>query len=174
MFDHPLHPIMVHFTIALTIASIFCYILGQMSFRPKIKSDLQVSSFWMLLLASIATIFTLISGYLQFNSVAHDGASHAAMVNHRYWGIASASLLFILCAWFITKYRKNNFSGKLFPLLLIGLAACIANTAYKGGNLVYKFGLGVKSTPEMRSKAISSKKENRSAPYGHEGHNHDH
>jgi uncharacterized membrane protein len=174
MLEHPLHPMFVHFTIGLTIASIFCYFAALCTKGEKIKKDLFATSFWMLLLASIATIFTLISGYLQFISVAHDGVSHTAMVDHRYWAIGSASLLFILCAWFIVKYRKNNFSGKLFPLLLIGLAACIANTAYKGGNLVYKFGLGVESTPEMRSKAMPHKKENRSAPYGHEGHNHDH
>lgn len=174
MLEHPLHPMFVHFTIGLTITSIFCYFVALIIRREKIKKDLFVASFWMFFLSALATLITITTGYLQFTTVAHDGVSHPAMVDHRYWGIGTASQIFILSIWFLIKYKKSNYTGRIFPTLLLVLLGSLITTAYKGGNLVYKYGLGVQSTPEMREKATTNNKQTVSSPHGHEGHNHHH
>lgn len=174
MLEHPLHPMFVHFTIGLTVTSVFCYLLALIITHEKIRGDLFAASFWMLILSALATLITVTTGYLQFTTVAHDGVSHPAMVNHRYWGIGTASLIFALSIWFLIKYKKNDYTGKMFPILLLVLLGSVITTAYKGGNLVYKYGLGVQSTPEMRQKSTTNNKQRGSTPHGHEGHDHAH
>tara|TARA_R110002110_G_scaffold415856_1_gene658371 strand:+ start:10244 stop:10780 length:537 start_codon:yes stop_codon:yes gene_type:complete len=178
MFEHPLHPIFVHFTVALTLTGIFCYFVGRFISPQRWKKDLLVSSSWMLLFSALATVLTLYTGYLQFSVVSHDSGSHLAMVNHRYWAIGTGLLLFIVAIWGMNNYRKGSYTGIIFPLLLIILLGGLSTTAFKGGNLVYKFGLGVKSIPELRAlqkEQNGSSHENILAPSSPESHGqHDH
>ena len=157
IFEHPLHPMFVHFTVALTCTSVLCYFLGRVLPNRKLKNELLVSSFWLILLSAGATVLTLTTGYLQFNAVIHDAGSHLAMINHRAWAIGTSIILFILAIWGARNYKKNNYSGFSYPLCLLVLFAGVSITAFKGGNLVYKYGLGVKSNPELRE--LKSKNE---------------
>jgi|TARA_R110002110_G_C13470277_1_gene720494 uncharacterized membrane protein len=150
MFDHPPHPIFVHFTVALTLTGIFCYFIGKIIKRPNLSGDLITSSYWMIFLSTAATIFTIITGFLQFDAVTHDAGSHLAMVNHRNWALGTSTILLIAAIWALINYQKKTSSGIFFPILLIFLLGAVSITAYKGGNLVYKYGLGVKSIPELR------------------------
>ena len=96
MLPHSLHPIFVHFTIALTSIAIISYFLVIILPNQRWKADLSICSTWMLFFSSVITLVTLTTGYLEFISVAHDSESHLAMVNHRYWAIGTSIFLFAI------------------------------------------------------------------------------
>lgn len=128
----------------------------------------------MIFLSTIATIFTITTGFLQFDSVTHDAGSHLAMVNHRNWALGTSTILLIAAIWGLINYRKKTPSGIFFPFLLILLLGAVSITAYKGGNLVYKYGLGVKSTPELRELQKKDASQTHENILDDDGHNHDH
>lgn len=178
MLDHPLHPVFVHFTVALSVTSIAIYFLGILVSNTRVKEELVTSSAWLIWLSAAATVLTIITGFIQFDSVAHDAGSHLAMVNHRNWAIGTASFLLIIALWSLIRYRKNVLGGITYPLTMLGLLALIGITAYKGGDLVYSYGLGVKSTPELRELQKEASRDRHDNIFDSDdeddGHNHEH
>lgn len=58
------HPILVHFTIALTSTSFGTMILSYLfAFKPSIQKECQIVSRWCIWLAAIVSVFTVIAGF---------------------------------------------------------------------------------------------------------------
>lgn len=150
MLDHPLHPVFVHFTVALSFTAIGTYILAYLLPSTKLREELGIMSLWMIFFAFIASILTIITGFLQFGSVQHDMISHLAMVNHRNWAIGTGLVLFLCTIVAIRSYFKGKTHSSPLTIGLVILSTLLGITAYKGGNLVYNYGLGVKSNPALR------------------------
>jgi uncharacterized membrane protein len=155
----PLHPIFVHFTVALSFTSICAYVLAYILPQDKLKKDLSISTVWMLFFCFIASLFTIIFGFLQYNSVKHDMLVHIPMTNHRDWALGTAFVLFLCAIFALRGYIRDKIHNTLLTVGLFVLVAFVSITAYKGGELVYHYGLAVKSTPELRELIQKSGKE---------------
>lgn len=152
MFERPfpLHPIFVHFTVALSFTSFGAYVLAYILPQGNLKRDLSISAAWMLFFCFLVSVLTVTFGFLQFNSVKHDMLVHMPMTDHRNWALGSVFIL-LLCTIFALKgYIRNEIHNTFLTLGLLVLAGMIGITAYKGGELVYHYGLAVESTPELR------------------------
>lgn len=80
------HPIWVHFPIALlSIATLF-FLLG-LVFPGKLGEKVTAAARWNLAVGCALLIPTLLTGYLAYNSVAHDGPGHQAMKRHMTAGL---------------------------------------------------------------------------------------
>lgn len=150
MFNFPFHPIFVHFTVALSFTAIGAYLLSYILPVGKLKNDLSVSAIWMIFFSFIATLFTVTFGFLQFNSVRHDMLVHLPMISHRNWAIGTTVVLFICSVLALRGYISNKIHHFSLMIALLVLGFMVGMTAFKGGHLVYGYGLGVKSTPELR------------------------
>jgi uncharacterized membrane protein len=150
MIDFPLHPVLVHFTVALSFTSIGAYFLSYILPESKLRSDLATASLLMIIFAFLATILTITFGFIQFNSVQHDMLVHLPMIDHRNWAIATTSVLFICALLALRGYITNKVHSKLLLCFITVLGVMVGVTAFKGGHLVYNFGVGVKSTVELR------------------------
>lgn len=143
------HPIFVHFTVAL-----FSLAVGLFVVTPFIKSPLkeqwQIVARWALWFGAAFTVVTGLTGLYAYNTVAHDTPSHAAMTDHRNWAIATVSLFLILAAWSIFRARQNKAFGALFIAAMLIAGGLLASTAWRGGEAVYRFGLGVMSLPKAK------------------------
>lgn len=139
------HPIFVHFTIGLLGISALLY-LATLIFK---KESLLVAARWNLWIGAIITAGTVLAGFQAYNTVAHDAASHAAMTDHRNWGLVTAGLFTLLALWATWKQRTAKTVHPLFVLIIIGAAALLAITGYKGGEVVYRHGTGVLRLPEV-------------------------
>jgi uncharacterized membrane protein len=145
------HPIFVHYTIALLSISPLLFTLNY--FLPadsKYKEQSFTIARWGLYFGTIITIGTLIAGWDAYNSVAHDVPSHAAMTNHKNWAFVTSGIFAILALWAFNTKRKDQMSFTLVLLMLIA-STLLAATGYKGGELVYRYGLGVMSLPQSES-----------------------
>ncbi|MBI2791789.1 MAG: DUF2231 domain-containing protein [Gammaproteobacteria bacterium] len=150
MFDFPFHPIFVHFTVALSFTAIGVYLLSYILPAGKLKNDLGVSAVWMILFSFIATLFTVTFGFIQFNSVSHDMLVHLPMISHRNWAIGTTLVLFICALLALRGYLTNKIHHFSLMIALLVLGFMVGMTAFKGGHLVYGYGVGVKSNTELR------------------------
>ena len=77
------------------------------------------------------------------------------------WALPTAAAFAVLALWSAAIYRRSVKVGLPFLITLLIAAGALSATAWKGGELVYRHGLGVMSMP-----SISSSGE------GHSGHAH--
>jgi uncharacterized membrane protein len=131
---HPLHPMVVHFPIALTGAAFFFILLAYL--RKSVM--LEQVAFANIALASAGTIVAGATGYMD-NLKNYDGAAPNASVK-----IVLAILLFVLTATIsIVRFRNPDLFQKSNPFLYAaayGLCFAIALVlAFLGGVILYGF-----------------------------------
>ncbi|MCF6252766.1 MAG: DUF2231 domain-containing protein [Methylococcaceae bacterium] len=155
------HPLLVHFTLGLLSTSVLFYLASAfLSHTNSWKQQWLNMANWSLWSGCLFAIGTAIAGWLAYNSVAHDSASHAAMTLHRNWALPTASIFLLLGLWAIFIARKDRQPGFLFLTFSIIAAGLLMVTGWLGAEAVYRYGLGVKSLPVVTE--------------GADGHNHSH
>lgn len=143
------HPIFVHFTVALFSTSVLLFCLAYLTLNfNTLSAELQISARWCLWLAGIAVIPTIIAGLYAYNSVNHDTVSHLAMTNHRNWALTTGSLILLVTVWSIFRFYRHKTISLLFIIALLLIQLMVLSTAWRGGELVYRYGLGVMSLPQ--------------------------
>ena len=144
------HPLFVHFPIALVMISTACFVGGIVLCKHSISEELFVVSKWTLWFAGLSAIATAYTGWLAYNTVAHDAPSHQAMTLHKNWALPTAGLI-ALSALAVLFIRKTW--GKERVLLsatcLVVLSGLISITGYLGAESVYRYGIGVMSLPKV-------------------------
>ncbi len=142
------HPMFVHFTVSLFTVSTLFYFLAAFTSRLKMNHEFLVVARWCLWLSAIITVGTIIAGFRAYYTVAHDGPSHAAMSDHRNWALGTFVVIMALAIGSFLRRRSHKSASVLFLIsMLIGLGLLMA-TAWRGGELVYRHGLGVMSLPK--------------------------
>ena len=142
-----LHPIAVHFPIALTVIAFLFSMAAHVFRRQAWVLHLAATGHFSLWLAALGAAIAVLFGWLAFNSVNHDDAGHAAMLLHRAWAVPTAIGLVVLASWDAWKHRIGEMMSVPSLLLLAVLSSSIAVTAWLGGELVYRHGIGVLSLP---------------------------
>lgn len=163
------HPLFVHFTVAL-----FLLAAGLFAVTPFMKSPLkeqwQTVARWNLWFGAGFTIITGLAGLYAYNTVAHDTPSHAAMMEHRNWAIVTITLILALAAWSIVRVRRNQALGAVFIVVMVITGGVLASTAWHGGEVVYRYGLGVMSLPKAESDGHNHAHGSDTAPSVEESH----
>ncbi|MDH5546366.1 MAG: DUF2231 domain-containing protein [Gammaproteobacteria bacterium] len=113
---------------------------------------------WSLWIGSALSVLTVAAGVYAYYTVNHDGPSHEWMTIHRNVALGTFLVFGIAAVWAIWCHRSKNDEPRAFNgLLVIGLVALLS-TSWLGGELVYRYGLGVMSLPKSEG----------------DGHDHDH
>ena len=143
------HPIFVHFTVALLSIAVVLFILGAFNKNESTRQTMYKVAEWNFWIGAVITIATGLAGWYAYNTVAHDTPSHAAMTIHRNWALATITVVLLLavCLWRSNKTGHTSPSN-LFISLLVGLLLLLGTTAWHGGEVVYRYGLGVMSLPK--------------------------
>jgi len=140
------HPLFVHFTIALfTTATLM--IVGSIFVKSSFKEKILECGYLNLWLGCLFTFITVGAGFYAYNTVAHDEPSHLAMTNHKNWALVTASIFCLLTLWSLMLYRTNQKQNKFFAICLLAATGILSITGWKGGEVVYRYGLGVISMP---------------------------
>lgn len=145
------HPVLVHFTVALIVASAL-FVIAAFVFKGRKRSDaFHAAAAWSLWLGAAVTVLTIAAGLNAYNTVTHDTPSHMAMTDHRNWAFVTAALIWLAALWSFRTARGGYRIGRGPTLLLFLATTMVGVTAFKGGDLVYRFGLGVQSLPAPES-----------------------
>lgn len=146
------HPIFVHFTVALFSLAAGLFVIS-LFVKPPLKEQWTLVARWNLWFGAGLTIITGLTGLYAYNTVAHDTPSHAAMTEHRNWAIVTITLILTLAVWSIVRVRRAKMPGALFVGAMAVTGGILASTAWHGGEVVYRYGLGVMSLPKTDTHA---------------------
>jgi len=172
------HPIFVHFAVALLSVAVLAFVAARLPFPPRVREELGTVAQWSLWVGSALALATAYTGWLAYNSVAHDDVSHRAMTEHRNWAIATVAAFVMLAAGTGWYRYANRAPGKgvagLFVAALVAGVVLLIGTAWRGGELVYRHGLGVMSLPNLDAMMAARAAERGGPPPGAVPAKHDH
>ena len=142
-----IHPLFVHFPIALLLAAWLLTVLG-MALR---RETLHRAATWNLALGALGAVAAVITGLRGSETVTpHNFEIHELMELHERLGISVAVGSGLLIAWRAIRRRawpahRVEQLGQLTLLTLI--VALLSFGAYLGGRMVYEYGVGIKPSP---------------------------
>lgn len=151
------HPMLVHFTVALTVISFITLLLSRLVNDGLYAKELDIVSRWCLWLGAVFVIFTVVAGFHAYYTVAHDGISHAVMNTHRNWAIVTSLSILALATWRYIGWRKKKGITTCFIIAHLVVVSLVMITGWYGAELVYRHGTGVMRIPDT------------SAPHEHAG-----
>jgi uncharacterized membrane protein len=142
----PLHPIVIHFPIALLLVGVLVQIAGLIT-----KKDwLSRASLLMLILGALGTFFAVRSGHAAEETVIETPAIEATLERHEDLGEWTMWFFLVLAASRVALgwWRKPPPAIHwIFVVAWLGGAGLLVWTAYHGGELVYRHGAGVGTMP---------------------------
>jgi uncharacterized membrane protein len=135
-----LHPLVVHFPIALFVTAVICELLAYFRKSPLLSNTALLTA----CVAAFGAILAVTTGLLAKSIVPAFGEAHMALESHQTLGylVLVASLAFT--ALKVTSYLLKT-DRLLTAQLTVGFAGAVLAfmAAYEGGELVYKHGVGV-------------------------------
>ncbi|HET6466618.1 MAG TPA: DUF2231 domain-containing protein [Nitrospiria bacterium] len=158
MLDHPLHPIVVHFPIALLFTAVFFEIFGFWARRESYRQF----GLWLLILGFISGIVASAAGFWGEEAVVAAGVPEKAVDQHETLAVVTlvvfALLLFV--RWRVGDRWSVRNRTAYFILAVVGVLL-LGTTGYFGGDLVYRYGAGVQkqataSTPSPNAAPTTS------------------
>jgi uncharacterized membrane protein len=139
---HPLHPLTVHFPIALLFTSVFFDLLGILTE----KKQLSQTGWWLLILGLVGGAVAAGFGMWTEEQVEASGVPEAAVDRHEAFALTTMAVFAALAvvrwrmrARWSSRDRVIYLSVAMVGLLLLGI------TGFYGGELVYRYGAGVES-----------------------------
>jgi uncharacterized membrane protein len=141
---HPIHPMLVHFPIALLSAAVFFDLMGG-KWRPE---ECRIASLYTLVLGFAGAAVSVVSGAMAEDAAEHSGVPERAIEIHEMLGFATfwifAGLLGLRVATWLGWIQERRAMS-----VLLGVAGVVVLLAasYYGGSLVYDYGAGVTGYP---------------------------
>ncbi len=170
-----IHPLFVHFPIALLTGFAAIDILGSVLKKPEWRK----AASWFLYLGVIMAGFTVAAGLAAEESVAHGGNVHEVMERHETLALTVLSLAAFLALWRLLKRGLIEGAANVFYLLLaIILNIVLIFTADLGGLMVYKYGVSVQAARALNETLFQQHNHPAGSvaptPSSGHGHAHDH
>jgi len=139
MFELPphLHPMIVHFPIALFIIALVFEVIGVI-----VKNEgLQKAAVYMFITAALITPIVVRTGIWEVQKLA---LNHPVLTEHREYGIKLmwTALMSLPLLWFINKEFKKYYKI-VFIVILLAASALVIETGEEGGKMVFEYGIGV-------------------------------
>ena len=148
-----LHPVLVHFTVALFLVAVMLDVLGRVFRRPQLHSAAWIN----LALAGPFGALTLIAGLAAEVNILISPHVHVTLTTHKWLGFGVFACLMALILWRLK--LKGAFPSQ-FGRLYLGLGALGAiltlSAGYYGAELVYVEGVAVQAVDRL---AIESYRE---------------
>ncbi len=138
-----LHPMMVHFPLALVPMGFLCLLASQLLKNEKARISLAHAGTWTVLLGGAVVYITLATGLRAAWNLRLHGAAQYSVSRHIIWAICSSQLVALLALWRGCAIPWDSRPGWLFMLLLLVACAGLIVTGYYGGENVYHYALGV-------------------------------
>ena len=148
-----IHPIVVHFVIAMALITVVFDLIGVITRRR----NLFEVSFWNLLVATVAIFVAIIFGQIEAGLATPYGASRDLLNYHRTLGWSLAAILSLLTGWrYVARQKDPTVLPRGFLIIDSVLAVLVFCQVYLGDKLVWVYGLHTVPVVEaVRSGALS-------------------
>ena len=139
-----LHPLLVHFPIALFTGFVLLEMLSLISG----SKELRIAGKWMLYLGTVGAFASVVVGLQGAEGVFHEGEVHKAMSDHRDYGLNVLTLGLLLSTWRLIHNRDfTGFARLVQNILGVLILVNLALGADIGAMMVYKYGVAVDAVP---------------------------
>lgn len=133
------HPLVVHFPIALLMTALFLDGLALVLKRPGIHRV----ALWNLGLGTMGAAVAVLTGLQAARIAKHSLAIHQVMDLHRKLGISTLILGLLVVGWRLYKRDRLTTRSRILTLLvMLAMTGTLAFGAHLGGRMVYEFGVG--------------------------------
>ena len=133
-----IHPIVVHFVIAMTLITVVFDLIGVITRRR----NLFEVSFWNLFVATVAIFVAIIFGQIEAGLATPYGASRDILNYHSTIGWSLAAILSLLTGWrYVARQKDPTVLPRGFLIIDSILAVLVFCQVYLGDKLVWVYGL---------------------------------
>ena len=133
-----IHPIVVHFVIAMALITVVFDVIGVFSR----KKNLFEVSFWNLIVATVAIFVAIIFGQVEAGLANPYGASRDILNIHSTIGWSLAGVLALLTGWrYVARQKDPANLPRGFLAFDVVLAGLVITQVYLGDKLVWVYGL---------------------------------
>ncbi len=133
-----IHPIVVHFVIAMALITVVFDLIGVITGRR----NLFEVSFWNLLVATVAIFVAIIFGQIEAGLATPYGASRDLLNYHSTLGWSLAAILSLLTGWrYVARQKDPTVLPRGFLVIDSVLALLVICQVYLGDKLVWVYGL---------------------------------
>lgn len=137
-YPDTIHPIVVHFVIAMVLFAVFCDVVGYFSKNPQLYEV----SWWNLAFATVSIFIAVIFGQIEAGLAEPYGSAIATLDLHTLLGWALSGILAVVTGW---RYviRVQNQPQLPIPYLVVSLllVGLVILQTYLGDLLVWVYGL---------------------------------
>ena len=154
----PMHPIFVHFTIALTASSFVFDALGFFLNR----ASLAVAGGWTLVGSALMTLMTISTGLTSSTRApVEEGEARSFLRAHMALGFIFYGLLAAMTLWRLSLWQAGAGVSWLYLATMAVVSLVMTVQGYLGGELVYRYGVEVEQAyrelPERETKSAPPK-----------------
>jgi uncharacterized membrane protein len=137
----PLHPVLVHFPIGILVLSILFECFGVITKRAEVSRF----GWWAQLGGSLGLLIAVLTGLLAKRSTSIGSPAQSIFENHEQFAFLTSAIFAVLLLWRIAgKGKLPDYAPRAYLCLFaIGVATLLV-TAWFGGELVFRFGTGVR------------------------------
>ena len=133
----------VHFPLALVLTATLLLWMARLWSGTRHAATLGIVGTWNLCLGTIAALFALGTGLAAVIGLDVSAAAHLAISLHLRWAISTMLMLVLLAVWRGAGSAPDARPSWIFLVVLTLAAASLFVTGYRGGQNVYRYGIGV-------------------------------
>ena len=145
------HPMVVHFPLALVVTGAIFLLAARLLPQPRHSATLATVGTWNFCLGGIAALFALGTGLAAMIGLNLDLAARQAISLHVKWAIFTTLVLVLLAVWRGAGTAQESRPSWIFLVVLSAATAALIFTGYRGGENVYRYGVGVHSSSSHRA-----------------------
>jgi len=142
------HPLIIHFPIALFVTAVFVDLVAAIAPRPGWLGSAGTSLY---VTAAVAAAVACVTGLQAGATVYLPGMAPPVLNDHRTWGLVTAFYAGIVAAIRVSLPPATVPGGRRQHALLLAAGlltlVLVQQTAERGGRLVYQYGVGVIPPP---------------------------
>ena len=137
------HPIVVHFPLALIVTATASLSAARILRSERLASSLATLGTWNLCLGAVGVFLALGTGLAAAIGLNIDAAAHQAIAMHVKSAVLTTILVLLVSVWRGAGSLAGSRPGWGFLLLLWLATGALTVTGYRGGQNVYRYGIGV-------------------------------
>lgn len=150
-YPDPIHPIIVHFVIAMVFFSFFCDVVGYLTRNHRLFEV----SFWNMFVASVSIFLAVIFGQFEAGLADTYAAVKPVLNLHTITGWSLSAILVAITAW---RFAIRNRDPLKVPPVYLGVATFLSCLVFfqmvLGSRLVWVYGLHVEPVVEATKQGV--------------------
>jgi uncharacterized membrane protein len=137
------HPVIVHFPLALVVTAACCFSVSRVPRASRIAETLAIVGTWTLGVGALGLLFALGTGLAAVIDLHVGDAARLAISSHVKSAILTAVLVLSAAVWRGAGVAQQARPSWGFMLVMWLATSSLIVTGYRGGQNVYRYGVGV-------------------------------